>query len=142
MTHWTADLIGLPFKGAGRERTGCDCYGLMVLDYAALGIALRTYDGEIPDYGTAPSRDDRATIARLLAAGEANPDWRRVELSEARPHDALIFARGALDTHLGIFVDARRMLHTNAVAGQSRIEAFDPRKVAAVFRHRELEALT
>jgi len=55
---WAGDFIGLPYTDKGRDRTGCDCWGLVRLALAEVaGITL-------PDYSDAYSAAcDRFSVA-------------------------------------------------------------------------------
>lgn len=117
MTHWSADYIGIPWVARGRDETGLDCYGLVRLVYAnRLGRELPEYDG----YVTARERRE---VGALISGAIAHDDWRRVE--RPVPLDVAVFRTGGLATHLGVMIDARRMLHVSdgRDAEISRIDA-------------------
>lgn len=101
---WSDDYVGLPYADLGRDRSGADCYGLACIVYEErLGISLASYAGA---YASAA---EQAEVAALLEAAESRLPWRRV--GDVAPFDLLLFRRGRLRSHVGIAVDARRMLH-------------------------------
>lgn len=122
--------LSIPYRSQGRDASGCDCWGLLRLVYAdVLGIDLKSF-ADVP----ATSLRD---VARLIARHKA--EWIKVE----RParFDAVILktvggekASRHLDAHVGIAVDHRRFLHTEAAFGP-RVERFD----GPVAKHRIVE---
>ena len=57
---WANAYVGLPWADLGRDRTGCDCWGLARLVYAEqLGIALPSYSDAYPCAG------EQAEVAAL-----------------------------------------------------------------------------
>lgn len=135
MMHWSARYVGTPFADRGRSIAGCDCWGLAFVVFAAeLGIA-------IPDY--AQEYDGPADLASLgpLIGGErlARP-WRAVT-GVPRAFDIAIFRRGRIDSHIGIVVNSRQMLHV-ARGDCGKIEAFADRpwnvRLSGIVRHEEL----
>ena len=131
---WTNAYVGLPWADLGRDRAGCDCYGLARLIYAdQLGIALPSYTGAYPCAG------EQAEVAALIGrVSEADP-WRPV-VDVLAPFDLLVFRRGRLASHLGIALGDGRMLHMDGEA-QARVAPLDdPRwrmRFTGGFRHVE-----
>ncbi|WPY94671.1 NlpC/P60 family protein [Limimaricola variabilis] len=104
---WVAEYVGLPALEHGRDRQGCDCWGLARLVYREqLGIDLPSYSG---DYA---GTEERHEIAHLI--GIARVDWPWREVLHLAPFDMLLFRRGRLTCHIGVVIDARRMLHMDA----------------------------
>lgn len=101
MSRWWTDYIGIPFADRGRDRSGCDCWGLVRLVYAErCGIDLPSYLDGYRDIA------DGEGLARGMAV--MLPDWRASDPVEfAVP--LIRFHQGRL--HVGILVDGRRMLH-------------------------------
>lgn len=128
-THWSAAFIGIPWRAHGRDRAGCDCWGLARLVYAARGVALASHAGDYAD----PL--ERAEVARVIAGHRPGP-WIEAAPGDVRECDLLVFDRGW--PHVGVAIDATRMLHV-AQGGASclaRLDA-DPwrRRLVAVGRH-------
>ena len=129
---WSDAYLGLPWADLGRDREGCDCYGLARLVYAEqLGIELPSYAGAYV------GATERAEIAALLDAAEQAGPWRPVEGPPA-PFDILLFRRGRLRSHVGVAIDPRLMLHMDGEA-QARVARLDaPRwrdRFMGAFRH-------
>ncbi|WFE92311.1 NlpC/P60 family protein [Roseibium porphyridii] len=102
--HWTTRYVGTPYRELGRDRAGCDCWGLAVLVYRdELGIQLISYDG---DYASVA---ERAEISALIEAGQRTPDW--IKVSQPKPFDIVLFRQGRLTSHVGIVCASGRMLH-------------------------------
>ena len=134
MKHWTESYIGLPYLDIGRERDGCDCWGLACIIYREeLAISL-------PDYLGYDSTDERAEIAALVDGAIASPLWLPVS-GQAMAFDVALFRRGRMTSHVGIVVSHGLMIHM-AEADQSRIEHYNsghfaPRLVGH-YRHVEM----
>ena len=130
--NWAGAYVGLPWADLGRDRAGCDCYGLARLVYVEqLGIALPSYTGAYPCAG------ERAEVAALIGReAEAGP-WRPVADALA-PFDLLVFRRGRLASHLGVALGDGRMLHMDGET-QARVARLeDPRwcvRFVRAFRH-------
>lgn len=104
MTHWTERFIGLPYAEFGRDRAGCDCWGLACVIYREeLGITL-------PDYLGYASTEEHAELAAIIAGATASPLWIPVT-GTAIAFDIAVFRRGRLDTHVGIVVHHGLMIH-------------------------------
>jgi len=102
---WSNAYVGTPFEEFGREREGCDCWGLACIVYREeLNITL-------PDYlGGYQSVEERSEIAALIAGGKSSPLWVRND-GPSLAFDIAIFRRGRLDTHVGLIVQRGIMLH-------------------------------
>lgn len=124
-------FIGIAHRDGGRDRSGCDCWGLVRLVYAErLGIVLPSYaDGYA-------STDERAEIAALVAGGRMSGVWRAVD--RAQEFDALLFRVGPHASHIAVAVDARHMLHVHAKAASVITPQRDPmwrNRLVGVYRH-------
>ena len=112
---WTNAYIGIPFLDLGRDKEGCDCWGLVRLVYRQeLGIDVPSYAG---DYH---STEERQEIARLIGAAQCSPSWRKVENPQA--FDVVLFRRGLLTAHIGIVMRPDWMLHMHDAG--ARIENY------------------
>lgn len=127
--------VGIPFRDQGRDRDGCDCYGLFRLALAELaGI-------ELPSYADAYcTASDRAAAAALIR-GESEP-FVEVEEAEARPLDAVLLTRAGAECHIGMVVRRGLVLHTGFGMGASRIEPYTSmrlrKRVSRFLRHERL----
>ena len=100
------DLIGIPFKNGGRDRSGMDCWGLAMAAYRHFNITL-------PDYGIDAGHDDAINAQYLIQMH--NPDW--VEI--ANPAVPCVVALRTspecpdLVTHVGVYIGNGRFLNIN-----------------------------
>lgn len=130
---WSNAYIGIPYADMGRERSGCDCWGLARLVYAEqLEITL-------PDYaGGYASAEEQAEVASLIGQETGTAVWSRV--LEPAAFDLLLFRHGRRESHIGICLSRGAMLHM-ATDDQSKLEWFDQGRWAArfvgAFRHFE-----
>jgi len=129
--RWANDFTGIPYADLGRDRTGCDCWGLARLVYKEqLGI-------DLPSYAEAyTGAAEGAEVAALLNHHKA-PHWPKIT-DGILPFDLLLFRHGRHDSHIGIAIDARTMLHM-ASDDHAKVELFNaPRWVnrfVGAFRH-------
>jgi len=129
---WSNDYVGIPFQDVGRTREGCDCWGLARLVYA------NELEIDLPSFADAyDSTSDQDRLSDLLANRTAHPWW-RVLPEQRAPFDLLLFREGRHDTHIGIVIEPRTMLHM-ARGDHAKIEAptspvWSSRFVAA-YRH-------
>lgn len=133
---WANAYVGLPWADLGRDRTGCDCWGLARLVYAEqLGIALPSYSDAYPCAG------EQAEVAALIGRESQVGQWRPVT-DRPGPFDLLLFRRGRLASHLGVAIGGGRMLHMDGEA-QARIVGLDDirwrTRLVGAFRHVETE---
>lgn len=98
--------IGIPFKDHGRDRDGCDCWGLVRLVYKEeLGI-------ELPDLGDNYSDAYERGEVNATVNGATVQNWNIDVTKDIRkPLDVLTFTRGGIETHVGMYVEEGVMLH-------------------------------
>lgn len=118
---WSNAYIGIPWRDRGRARDGADCWGLAMLVHAAeAGNTLPGYD----DYASA---EERREVAALVAGASVSPLWRRVtrdpDSGAPAALDIVVFARGGIDSHIGIVVRPGLMLHM-AVHDCAKVESY------------------
>lgn len=134
MQYDLQQYIGIPFLDHGRDRAGCDCWGLMHLVYAEqMGIYGMPDLGD--DYSDAYARGEVSEAIEKTTAEEWNFD---VTNGLWQPLDAMIFSRGGVEAHVGMYVRPNEMLHVVRGAAAS-IERYDlvrwKRRLTRVFRH-------
>ena len=106
------DLLEVPYKLNGRDKTGLDCYGLVVEMFKRNGVTL-------PDYFYADSDD--ATITKLIVD---NVEFAE-ELKRPEPYCAVLFKQHKFGTHMGVVLsDKRRFIHC-AVGKNVSVEKLD-----------------
>lgn len=113
---WSREYVGIPYADMGRDRSGCDCWGLARLVYSeCLSVKLPSYsDGYV-------SAEEQAEVASLIGHETGAGVWKPV--TALVPFDLLLFRHGRHQSHIGIFVGSGMMLHM-ATDDQSKIEAF------------------
>lgn len=123
--------LGIPFADRGRDRSGCDCWGLvrLVLKEAA-GLELPAYDTEYP--GVA----DRRAVSGHIAA--VVPSWQSVPPGAELPGDVVVLAIAGRPLHVGVVIARPVMLHVERGL-DACLERYDGpqwrHRVAAIVRH-------
>ncbi len=128
---WSDRFIGIPYSDFGRDRQGCDCWGLACIVYREeLGITL-------PDYLGYASADEHGEISALISGAATSPLWVPVT-GAALAFDIAVFRRGKLSTHLGIVIRHGIMIHMVA-DDQAKVQGYADgpykHRFAGHFRH-------
>ncbi len=101
--------IEVPFVEKGRSLFGWDCWGMVFLFHRhVLGVELPSYSEQYINAGS--SVEGRAQLAGLI--GKNLKGWDRVEAAETG--DVVLLNINGHPIHVGIAIDAGRMLHTEA----------------------------
>jgi lipoprotein Spr len=134
MSGWARAYVGIPYRPGGRDRSGCDCFGLLAL------VLRERFGLRVPDPAIPPGpMDDTAALA--VEYLRQSLCWREVGLAAAEPGDALSLRVCGLPVHCGVVVEPGRFLHTmagtNAVLERYTGPAWLPR-IAGVYRYREV----
>jgi probable lipoprotein NlpC len=117
MAPWASDYVGIPFKAAGRDRAGLDCWGLVRLVYAEVfKLALPSYSDEYD------SVKDAKAVRALIDGHLPEMPWHPVPAKDILPGDGLIFRVGGGPNHVGVAVSPDRFLHVNSGTTLSCIE--------------------
>ncbi|MCV0424674.1 MAG: C40 family peptidase [Roseibium sp.] len=132
---WSNKYIGTPFAEFGRDWSGVDCYGLVVLAYRVeLGIDLTSYAGEYV------SCEEHAELDGLFKGAIDCGPWNRVE-GTAQAFDVALFRRGPLASHCGLVVGHRQMLHVSG-REQAKLGRYRPEpgksQLIGHYRHNRL----
>lgn len=94
-----SDLIGIPYKFNGRDKSGMDCYGLVLEMFKRNNVTL-------PDY--LYEDDSDATITKLISD---NVEF-AVELERPEPYCAVLFRQHKFGTHMGVVLpDLSHFIH-------------------------------
>lgn len=111
---WVARYIGIPFLDLGRDRDGCDCWGLVRLVLAEqAGIELPSF---ATDYLSEACHDK---VAGAIAAEERGANWARIDAGQERCLDvaqmlivAQVGGRCRFEPlHVGVVVGPGLVLH-------------------------------
>jgi cell wall-associated NlpC family hydrolase len=102
---WVKDFTGIPFREKGRDRSGCDCWGIVRL-------ALDEHFGicDLPDYvDTYTSTMDRDSVDKAIRSGLLL-GWEHVD--QPGTGDLIILKPAGKPWHCGLMVNKLEMLHT------------------------------
>lgn len=114
---WTDNYIEIPFLPDGRDRNGCDCYGLIHLIYKErLNIILPDYKGIFVDQSM------KSLLAVAKTMQREKDTWTRVDFPDA--YDTVMLRTGTYTWHIGLVVDSHRMIHIMHGIN-SMVEPFD-----------------
>lgn len=136
MTHWTDKFVGTPYLDLGRDRSGCDCWGLACIVYR------EELDISVPEYLGYTTTEEWGEIAALVAGATASPLWVPVS-GRATAFDIALFRRGALTSHVGIVVSHGLMIHM-AEADCAKVEHYNGNRWSSrlVGHYRHVEMLS
>lgn len=134
MQYDLQQYIGIPFLDHGRDRAGCDCWGLVRLVYAEqLGIT------DLPDLGDDYS-DAYARGEVSEAIGETTSEEWNYDVTNGiwKPLDVMIFTRGGVEAHVGMYLHPTEMLHV-VQGAEATAERYDlvrwKNRLRRVIRH-------
>ena len=142
---WSDKYISppIPFKPRGRDFSGCDCGGLVLLvlkDH--FDIEARDTEKEYED-----GNFGRPTQAKLSSLGSAidnalGDEWHPVSRENSRPGDLVIFAPRGIPCHVGLVVSPGKMIHVEEGSGQSMLSDIHGiewgSKVKGYYRHAKM----
>jgi len=102
------EYVGIPFKDNGRDRSGCDCWGLVRL-------ALKEqFDKDAPSLAGYPDTE-YASSENMVQTGLHEIEPQKVD--NPKPGDiALIRLHGKL-CHTGLYIGNNDILHTSKATG-------------------------
>lgn len=125
MSHWADRFVGLPFKRMGRDAAGLDCWGLVRLVLAEqAAIILPSYSKDDPDGWSieahaAPHKTvteaKALDVAILFTDVKSGLGWKSVPI------------------HIGIFTDAKNILHVEE-GFSSRVQPAADLRVHSIVR--------
>jgi cell wall-associated NlpC family hydrolase len=100
VTIYAVGLVGTPYRfGGNTPESGFDCSGL-------IGHIYQTRAGLVPP----------RTVEKLNAWGQS------VSLDKVRSGDLVLFAKGDVATHAGIYVGEGRFVHAPSSGGEVRLD--------------------
>lgn len=104
------DYVGIPWLERGRDREGCDCWGLLAMVLSdRFGVALPSYRD---DYQTVK---DTAAIVGLID-GHMD-EWVSIADGQEREGDGLLMSIAGRPRHVGIVVSPGLVLHIERGVG-------------------------
>lgn len=124
-TRWAEQYLKIPFRDRGATRSGCDCWGLLVLILAEQrGIV-------IPDYADEVEAGDWKTKMReITTRAESGAQWAPVEAGAEQPFDGVLMRGQYRDdgrlrsrpVHVGLVLEPGRLIHAEAGAGVTIVD--------------------
>ncbi|MDG4603753.1 MAG: NlpC/P60 family protein [Defluviicoccus sp.] len=142
---WVEPYIGIPFADLGRDREGCDCWGLVRLMLAEqTGLSLPSY---ATSYG---SEGNVEAVGREITSAERSGAWLPVLPCRERALDVaelllpvIVAGQTRLaPLHVGLVVAPGWLIHveraTAAVLVRYREDQSLRRRLAGFWRHRSL----
>jgi probable lipoprotein NlpC len=103
-------FIGIPFVEFGRDFSGCDCAGLVLLVYQHL------LNVNLDDFVDYTSVNDRGNAVRIATYFHGR-NFLRIPLEERQLGDCAVFSILARPMHVGIVLEDNKFLHTTPGAG-------------------------
>lgn len=140
---WVTRFLGIPYLDMGRDKIGCDCWGLVrlvMLEQA--GIALSSYE--------TVSESDYATVSLEMKEAKNSSEWLSVTLSEQKSLDVVEMSSPVkhdrtivfIPVHVGVLVSPFWVLHTEKATGSRLSSTKDDRiagRILGYWRHRSLQ---
>ena len=142
---WAGAYVGIPFVDLGRDRDGCDCWGLVRMILAERAGLL------LPCWATAyESEANRHRVLRHAAEQKTAGTWRRIEPPCERAFDVVEMSQpvhigngwGFLPIHAGLVVTPGWLIHVEHATAALLVDYRRlpmRNRVVAFWRHRELD---
>ena len=100
-----APYVGIPYSDNGRDRKGCDCFGLLMLVYAEqLGV-------QLPDLDLSYTGLDARASATFMQ-NYPSEEW-GVAVQNPEPWDCMVFRRGKYESHVALYLGDGYMLEVS-----------------------------
>lgn len=108
---WYGDYVGIPFKTLGRDKLGCDCYGLVQI------VMREHYEIELPDLLGYQDALDHESVSKVI--DENTPLLSGEKVKEPREGLVVVLSSSSdgLSSHVGVMVTDKLMLHTTFKTG-------------------------
>jgi len=143
---WAGEYVGIPFVDLGRDRCGCDCWGLVRL------IIAEQAGLDLPSWATAYASEANLTgVLGLAGEQKTEGPWRRIDPQAERTFDVLELTQPVrmpggvqfMSIHAGLVVAPGWLIHveraTDALLVDYRHAWTVRNRVAGFWRHRELD---
>lgn len=112
---WVRGYIGIPWKPLGRDRDGCDCWGIVRLALREqFNVIVPAYDTGYHDAG----KHDVPAIRAII--DQERPRYREIAtvddsglmpLADQQAGDVLVIRQRGVPSHVALVVTKRTMLH-------------------------------
>jgi len=94
-----ANLLGIPFKGGGRDLDGLDCYGVVLKVYKLFGI-------DLPDWGSTLGESEIDRKFRSISGS-----WEKIDVPEIPSIVAFWVTNPEYVSHIGVVIDNDKFIH-------------------------------
>lgn len=106
---WLTEYLSIPFLSGGRDKNGCDCYGLVRL------ILMEQYGIILPEFNLYPNALNHNNIENII---ERERPLLTGELQEnPAPGLVVLFKTKGFKAHLGFMLTNKDVIHTTAGTG-------------------------
>ena len=126
------EYVGIPFVNKGRNRSGCDCWGLVRLIYK------EKFNTDLPDYLDYETALDSVAIEPEITKVK-NQEW--IKIDRPKFGDVVLLNVTGLPVHVGIVLLDKTMIHCITGAG-TVIEKYNSLKwkdrIDGFYRHSSL----
>lgn len=103
---WWNEYVGLPYLRYGRDRDGCDCWGLVWL------VQKEVFGREFPSFvWEYPDPDDKKCLARALCSHM--DEWHPLPPGTEDSGDVVLLLIGGIPCHVGVVTTPGFMLHVS-----------------------------
>lgn len=99
---WWCKYIGIPFADNGRDFEGIDCGGLVILAY------LREFGLVLPDHYSYMYNNIH-TLNKTILHFMRDAGFKKTDVISDK--NVILFARGGIPYHVGLYADVNNMLH-------------------------------
>ena len=144
---WAKDYIGLKFKERGRDRDGCDCWGLVRL------IAMNELGFNLPSFGEEYESTYKGTevVEALDVHGIKDGHWIQIEEGAEKLGTFILMnglylidgVRHRAPMHVGVVVASGRMIHIeegiDSVLCKYREDRYTRKRIVGFYNHRDLK---
>lgn len=132
LPSWVEEFVGIPYRVLGRDRDGCDCWGLLALIYR------EKFGRDLPDYNALRWGVSKDAGAVANGAKEYASQFVPVDLGEERLGDGVLLRMRGHPLHVGLVLSPGWMLHTHESA-HSCIESYErfiwKHRVIGIYRY-------
>lgn len=122
---WAKNYVGIPYRALGRDRNGCDCWGLLAM------VWREQFGRDLPDYGSQRWADGVDPKAVGTGAQQYAAQFAAVPLGEEEVGDGVLLRMRGHPLHVGLVLAPGWMLHTHETA-DSCVESYE----RFVWKHR------
>lgn len=127
LPEWAQHYVGIPYRPLGRDRAGCDCWGLLAM------VWREQFGRDLPDYGHQRWHDGADPQVVATGAQDYAAQFEAVALGQEALGDGVLLRMRGHPLHVGLVLAPGWMLHTHEAA-DSCVESYE----RFIWRHRVL----